>query len=334
VNIMISHRLHIFSVAGLSLMALVMAAVLMSWIKMGAAAVVVTSIFLTFFVAVSHRMTQMFTLFDIPTDMLVTGAVQVQHPNAVGTGVDLSRLNPGARAALEAQQAAMGNYQRLDETDDGSSVQTSTISAASGMAGRRASGPQGSFFSSVSTAFGGSKARARACEHAAGSTRPAPTRVASTRPAPATWPAPRAAQAPAVPESNQKVMHEGHLFKKGEQGMMRGGEMRRRYFVLKGTRLYYFRAWEDWGSGGTSAAINASSPIDMGDHEPFVLTDDGSRRPPRPRAARRPSPRLRPSAPPLSFAPRAGPTGSTSCLPARRSRASGRCRRRRRRSSP
>ena len=71
----------------------------------------------------------MFTLFDIPHDMLVTGAVQVQHPNAAGTGVDLSRLNPGARAALEAQQAAMGNYQRLDETDDGSSVQTSTISS-------------------------------------------------------------------------------------------------------------------------------------------------------------------------------------------------------------
>ena len=83
----------------------------------------------------------MFTLFDIPHDMLVTGAVQVQHPNAAGTGVDLSRLNPGARAALEAQQAAMGNYQRLDETDDGSSVQTSTISSQGGGAPGPGVGP-------------------------------------------------------------------------------------------------------------------------------------------------------------------------------------------------
>ena len=38
---------------------------------MGAAAFVVTGIFLTFFIAVTQRMSQMFTLFDIPHDMLV-----------------------------------------------------------------------------------------------------------------------------------------------------------------------------------------------------------------------------------------------------------------------
>ena len=55
VTIMVSHRLHIFAVAGASLLCLVLAAVLMAWIKMGPAAGVVSAIFLAFGGAVSRR---------------------------------------------------------------------------------------------------------------------------------------------------------------------------------------------------------------------------------------------------------------------------------------
>ena len=108
VTILISHRLHLFSVAGMALACLVLAAVCMSWIKMGAAAAVVSGIFVAFFVAVAWRLRLMAVLFDIPLQQLVTGAVTVAPPNQPAhAGLDLSHLNPGARAA-----AASSSYQR------------------------------------------------------------------------------------------------------------------------------------------------------------------------------------------------------------------------------
>jgi len=47
--------------------------------------------------------------------------------------------------------------------------------------------------------------------------------------------------------------------------------------VLRGPRLYYFRAWEDYGSGGFGGAINAAQPIDMQQHEPMVLASSPDR---------------------------------------------------------
>ena len=40
-----------------------------------------------------------------------------------------------------------------------------------------------------------------------------------------------------------------------------GNVFRRRYFVLKDGRLFYFKTWEDYGSGGK--ATNLKEPIEM-----------------------------------------------------------------------
>ena len=45
--------------------------------------------------------------------------------------------------------------------------------------------------------------------------------------------------------------------------------------IAGGHQLYYFKAWEDFGSGGLRTAVNADSPIDLRKHEPMVATADG-----------------------------------------------------------
>ena len=65
--------------------------------KMGAAAGVVTLIFLLFAAATFHRMVHMAHVFEIKDIDLVTGAVRIADPSSRGAGVDLARLNPGSR---------------------------------------------------------------------------------------------------------------------------------------------------------------------------------------------------------------------------------------------
>ena len=236
VTILISHRLHLFSVAGMALACLVLAAVCMSWIKMGAAAAVVSGIFVAFFVAVAWRLRLMAVLFDIPLQQLVTGAVTVAPPNQPAhAGLDLSHLNPGARAAAASSSsgaaggAAGLRYQEfLDEEEriDGA--------GAGGGAGGGGAGGGG----------GG----------AAGLASP---------------PRPVSLQAGAGAGS---VYHEGHLFKKGEGGAFSTSEPKRRYFVLKGANLYYYKTWEDFASGGR--ATNAATPISLADYEPKAPSVD------------------------------------------------------------
>ena len=122
VHILIDHRIHIFAMAALSLAFLVSAAVFMAWIKMGAAASMVTIIFLVFAFSVYKRMTSMFEIFHIPEDKLVTGALRVSDPASGGNAVvDLARLNPSSRNAQAAppnvaEAAARGvPYSRLVE---------------------------------------------------------------------------------------------------------------------------------------------------------------------------------------------------------------------------
>ena len=122
VHILIDHRIHIFAMAALSLAFLVSAAVFMAWIKMGAAASMVTIIFLVFALSVYRRMTSMFEIFHIPEDKLVTGALRVSDPASGGNAVvDLARLNPSSRNAQAAppnvaEAAARGvPYSRLVE---------------------------------------------------------------------------------------------------------------------------------------------------------------------------------------------------------------------------
>lgn len=122
VSILIAHRQHIFSVGGLSLVCLVMAAVLMSWIKMGAAAGVVTLIFLIFAAATFHRMVHMARVFEIKDIDLVTGAVRIADPSSRGAGVDLARLNPGSRKVAPAMapppQPKQDRYQPLMDEEE------------------------------------------------------------------------------------------------------------------------------------------------------------------------------------------------------------------------
>ena len=64
--------------------------------------------------------------------------------------------------------------------------------------------------------------------------------------------------------------HEGWLFKKGEKGAFFGTDkFQRRYCVLQGPYLFYFRSWEDYGAAtGPMAerlrvAVNHGAPIDV-----------------------------------------------------------------------
>jgi len=236
VTILISHRLHLFSVAGMALACLVLAAVCMSWIKMGAAAAVVSGIFVAFFVAVAWRLRLMAVLFDIPLQQLVTGAVTVAPPNQPAhAGLDLSHLNPGARAAAASSSsgaaggAAGLRYQEfLDEEE--------RIDGAGGAGGAGGGGAGG----------GGGGAGGLASP-----------------------PRPVSLQAGAGAGS---VYHEGHLFKKGEGGAFSTSEPKRRYFVLKGANLYYYKTWEDFASGGR--ATNAATPISLADYEPKAPSVD------------------------------------------------------------
>ena len=238
VTILISHRLHLFSVAGMALACLVLAAVCMSWIKMGAAAAVVSGIFVAFFVAVAWRLRLMAVLFDIPLQQLVTGAVTVAPPNQPAhAGLDLSHLNPGARAAAASSSsgaaggAAGLRYQEfLDEEE--------RIDGAGGAGG----------------AGGGGGGAGGGGAGAAGLASP---------------PRPVSLQAGAGAGS---VYHEGHLFKKGEGGAFSTSEPKRRYFVLKGANLYYYKTWEDFASGGR--ATNAATPISLADYEPKAPSVD------------------------------------------------------------
>jgi len=228
VQIMVAHRVHIFAVGGASLACLVVAAMLMAWIKMGAAAGVVSLIFVAFFFSVTMRMHRLLHLFQIPEMQLVTGAVQVNAPNMRGAAVDLARLNPGSRAptkSVRPKERSAYTYQPLRDEEP-----TRSVSSAG----------------TLSTTTSGKRHHERADAH----------------------------------HEQSSLHHEGHLFKKGEPGLMRKESTKRRYFVLKGTRLYYFKAWEDFGSGGFSAATNAAVPIDMLHHEPVVLPEspDGPNR--------------------------------------------------------
>lgn len=118
VHILVEHRLHIFAAAGASLGALVCAAVLMAWIKMGLAASVVSLIFIAFGYAVATRMYLMLEVFEIPDDELVTGATRVQNPNHAGAVLDLSRLNPASRTEpASAGGRIVGGYARLGDAE-------------------------------------------------------------------------------------------------------------------------------------------------------------------------------------------------------------------------
>jgi hypothetical protein len=128
VHILIDHRLHIFTVAGVALANLVGAAVLMAWIKMGAAASAVTLIFVCFAWQLYQRMANMFEIFHIPEEHVVTGAARVQAPDSDGAGIDLSMLNPtgqnGGGAAANGTSAAPAGYARLAEQGEPQDLQS------------------------------------------------------------------------------------------------------------------------------------------------------------------------------------------------------------------
>jgi len=253
VHILIDHRLHIFMMAALSLVFLVGAAVLMAWIKMGAASSVVTLIFITFAYCVYTRMRGMFDIFHIPEDKLVTGATRVHDPNSSGAVVDLSRLNPANRGAETVPQrpklrpdhhggvSLFGGggggggpgYTQLADAEHGDSEQSNALQRLGTGLANSVSGMMASSNRVGTDALSGPK-------------------------------------------------HEAWLFKKGSKGPFGFGtdKFQRRYFVLQGAYLFYFRAWEDYGSQtGTQverlrAAVNYTSPLDLREYEIVRVRDD------------------------------------------------------------
>jgi len=115
VHMLKEYRFHFFATAGASLLCLVFAAILMSWIKMGAAASVVTTIFLTFFAAVASRLSAMHQRFEIPGAQVVTGAARIQ---GAGAAIDLAPLNPRANAS-DAKYQPMTEEEEEDASDAG-----------------------------------------------------------------------------------------------------------------------------------------------------------------------------------------------------------------------
>lgn len=256
VSIMIAHRTHIFAVAGASLFCLVIAAVLMSWIKMGAAAGVVTLIFLMFAAATFHRMVHMAAVFEIKDIDLVTGAVRIADPGSTGVGVDLARLNPGSRKVAPpgsgvAPAAPPGQrYQPLLDEEEVPREQ-------------RAGG--GGPFASIRGFFGG----AHAGRPGASSSSMSSAQIAASdgmTDAGSVAPSVRSQCGPSVFDAAAAtaaatLAHEGHLYKKGEASGVGSSTFRRRYFVLKDAKLFYYKTWEDYGSGGR--ATNLKEPIEM-----------------------------------------------------------------------
>ena len=241
VHILIEHRMHIFSTAAASLMCLVASAVLMAWIKMGPAASVISAIFFTFAVSVYRRMQYMFDIFHIPEDKLVTGATRVQDANANGAVVDLSHLNPASRTTVGVSASA-GAYSRLAEEapTGGSRIPSSLLASCGG----------------ASAAFS----------------------MRSSRSAPAS---PSAVATPDMGSAaSMAVRQQGHLFKRGDRNSYFGTDrFSRRYFVLQGSALFYFKEWENYGADGVLAATNSASPIDVRRYDAVMLRDDQSEQP-------------------------------------------------------
>lgn len=74
-----------------------------------------------------------------------------------------------------------------------------------------------------------------------------------------------------------RVQHEGHLFKRDPGGYLSSETNKRRYFVLRNHKLFYFKSWEDFGAAGVRAAINAADPIDVRQHETFVVHEEAGK---------------------------------------------------------
>ena len=156
VHILIDHRMHIFSTAGIALLCLVCAAVLMAWIKMGYAASVVSAIFFAFAVAVYQRMSHMFDVFHIPEDKLVTGAARVGDPSSSGMAlVDLARLNPISTQAAKVPPHGTGSsagYERLGDAEAASADRSG--SSGVGLAASVTPKQQGHLFKAEKGYFG------------------------------------------------------------------------------------------------------------------------------------------------------------------------------------
>ena len=260
VHILIEHRYHIFATAGVSLGCLVCAAVLMAWIKMGYAAFVVTCIFISFAYFVYTRMALMLDTFAIPDDQLVTGATRVHNPNCGGGMVDLSRLNPASRAG---GASSGGSASRLSSGAPASAA-GATLGSGSLPQQQPASRAASAAVSASGSCIGVAYARlADEVEAAQSSSVPAAQSQACAQLQPVS--------------AGQTLHHEGFLFKRGEHSFLGSEQSRRRYFVLKGSSLFYFKSWEDYAASSTSlrAAINLDAPIDVTQHEAVIVREEG-----------------------------------------------------------
>merc|ERR1719310_2231124 len=150
---------------------------------------------------------------------LVTGTVRIADPNSRGTGVDLARLNPGSRkshtnpmTSTPPAAHALDRYQPLNDEGEGANRKSSIFQRPRWLSNRPVEDDTCSVASSTS---------------------------------------PSLAMPGSLPPKQGSLTHEGHLYKKGDGGALGTGNIfRRRYFVLKDGRLFYYKTWEDYGSGG------------------------------------------------------------------------------------
>jgi len=94
---------------GLSMFSLVMAGVMMAWVKMGQAAALVTFVFIAFFVLLLYKFSVIYKLFYIPEHLTVTGELKLsQVGNPTGGEIDLAELQsseqrkPSARPSVRS----------------------------------------------------------------------------------------------------------------------------------------------------------------------------------------------------------------------------------------
>jgi len=85
---------------------LVMAGVMMAWIKMGQAAAAVTLIFAAFFSSLAYKFSKIMSLFAIPHGEKVTGEVVLKNPGE--NEIDLSEIAPTQQVRPTARGAAPG----------------------------------------------------------------------------------------------------------------------------------------------------------------------------------------------------------------------------------
>ena len=128
VAVMVKQRRGLYTAFGASMLSLVLAGVMMAWVKMGQAAMLVTLIFFAFFTILVYKFRQILKLFAIPESEKVTGEVRLvgdEHGE-----VDLAALNAdGSAGGLATTLGATPRSDAAPSSSDAAATPRSTVGA-------------------------------------------------------------------------------------------------------------------------------------------------------------------------------------------------------------